>query len=334
MYATLPSFPKTRMRRLRHHPLIRNLIRETSLSVNDLVLPLFIKAGKNIFNPIASMPGHFQIGLEYLAREIKEIVTLGISSVILFGIPEQKDSTGSDAYHDHGIIQQAIKIIKDTAPELLVMTDVCFCEYTDHGHCGIVNQKTGRWDVDNDATLELLAKQVKSHVKAGADVVAPSGNIDGMVQMIRQSLDQENYQHIPIVSYAVKYCSALYGPFRDAAESAPKFGNRSSYQMDPANGEEALRETTLDLQEGADVLMVKPAGAYLDVIYRVKQAHPGVPLCAYQVSGEYAMIKAAAAAGWINERNMALESLIAIKRAGADFVLSYFSKDVARWLNA
>lgn len=322
----------TRMRRLRHHSAVRDLVRETQLSINDFILPLFIKAGKNIYQPINSMPGCYQMSLDHLEKEIKEILELGIRGIILFGLPEHKDDMASDTYNSQGIIQQAIRLIKSIAPELLIMTDVCFCEYTPHGHCGIINQKTGRWDIDNDATLELLAKQVVSHAEAGADIVAPSCMIDGMVGTIRSALDGHGYHHIPVLSYSVKYSSALYGPFREAAECAPKFGNRKSYQMDPANAGEALREAELDIHEGADMLMVKPAGAYLDVLYRLREAFPGVPLSAYQVSGEYSLIKAAAANGWIDEKAVALEMLIAIKRAGANFIISYFTKDVARWL--
>jgi len=296
-----------------------------------VVLPLFIKAGKQIKNPIASMPGHFQISLDFLADEIHEIQALNIPGVILFGIPQYKDAQGTAACQDDGVIQQAVQLIKQIAPELLVITDLCYCEYTDHGHCGIIKQQNDSWSVDNDATLEILVKQAISHVKAGADVVAPSGMMDGMVGAIRVGLDLAGYTNIPILSYSTKFSSSLYAPFREASEGAPQFGDRRSYQMDPANIGEALRETQLDINEGADMLMVKPAGMYLDVICQVKQAFPVVPLAAYQVSGEFAMIKAAAANGWINERDVALESLLAIKRAGADFILTYFAKDVALW---
>lgn len=327
------GFPTTRLRRLRYHPKLRDLIRETTLDVNDLILPLFIHHGEDVCHPIASMPGHYQLSVDQLPEEIEEILALGIPGVILFGIPEYKDSLGSESYSDEGIIQTAISRIKDLAPELLVISDVCFCEYTDHGHCGVISEKTGQPDVDNDATLALLAQQAVSHANAGADVIAPSGMQDGMVAAIRAALDAEGFEAIPILSYAVKYCSALYGPFRQASgDSAPRFGDRRSYQMDPANGFEALREVALDLQEGADMLMVKPAATYLDVIYRVKQAHPNVPLGAYHVSGEYAMVKAAAEKGWLDEERAALEVLTAIKRAGADFIITYFAKDVARWL--
>lgn len=328
-----PGFPTTRLRRLRHNPKLRDLIRETTLTVNDMILPLFIHHGDNIKYPISSMPGHYQLSVDNLAPEIEEIMALGIPGVVLFGIPEHKDGVGSDSYCDSGVIQTAIGAIKDIAPDLLVISDLCFCEYTDHGHCGIVNEKTGRADVDNDATLELLARQAISHANAGADIIAPSGMIDGMVGAIRAALDSEGFEAIPILSYAVKYCSALYGPFRQASgDSAPRFGDRKTYQMDPANGNEALREAELDLLEGADMLMVKPASLYLDVIHRVKQAHPSVPLGAYHVSGEFAMIKAGAEQGWIDEKRVVLETLTAIKRAGADFIINYFAKDVATWL--
>jgi porphobilinogen synthase len=310
-------------------------VRENHIKLNKLVLPLFIKHGKGVKNPIASMPGHFQISVDQLEEEIRTITALGIKSVILFGIPEKKDALGRDSYADNGIIQTAIPVIKKAAPELLVITDVCFCEYTDHGHCGVVTHTDpGREvDVDNDKTLELLAKQAISHAKAGADIVAPSGNMDGMVQAIRQGLDDAGFQHLPILSYAVKYASAMYGPFRQAAEGAPQFGDRRTYQMDYANLNEALRECALDVAEGADMLMVKPAHTYLDVICRVKQAHPELPLCAYHTSGEFAMIKAAAEKGWVDEQKSVLEIVTAIHRAGADFLITYYTKEIANWLS-
>lgn len=330
---TSNHFPNTRLRRLRYNPAVRNLIKEINLDINKLVLPLFIKHGSNIKNPIASMPGHFQISIDLLAEEVKSIANLGIKNIMLFGIPEHKDACGSDSYSDNGIIQRAIPIIKQAAPELLIFSDTCLCEYTDHGHCGVVtHQASGEFVIDNDQTLELLAKQVVSHAKAGTDIIAPSCNMDGMVQAIRHALDQTGYQHIPILSYAVKYASAMYGPFRQAAEGAPKFGDRRTYQMDFSNIHEALRECALDIAEGADMLMVKPAHTYLDIITRVKQTYPELPLCAYHTSGEYAMIKAAAEKGWIDERSSALEVLTAIHRAGADFMITYFAKDVAVWL--
>ena len=328
----MQTFPKTRLRRLRENSSLRNLLQETQLSMNDVILPLFVKAGKTEKQPIISMPGHFQLSLDDLDAEIAEVQALGIPGVILFGIPENKDNYGSAGYIEDGIIPQAVQIIRQIAAKLLVITDVCLCEYTSHGHCGLLAQDGKPGLVDNDSTLELLAKQALTHVQAGADIVAPSGMMDGMVGSIRQALDAGGFQHIPILSYAVKYASALYGPFREAAQSAPSFGDRRGYQMNSANGNEALREAELDLTEGADMLMVKPAGAYLDVVYRVKQKYPGVPLAAYQVSGEYAMIKAAAAQGWLAEEAAAMESLLAIKRAGADFIISYFAKQLATWL--
>ncbi len=322
-------FPKTRLRRLRQSAKIRNLVRETTLNIDNLVLPLFIRHGSNIKKPITSMPGHFQLSVDMLESEIKTIAELGIKSVILFGIPAQKDELGKDSYAENGIIQTAIPIIKKIAPHLLIMSDICFCEYTNHGHCGVITQDQ---EIDNDKTLELLAKQAISHAKAGADVIAPSGMMDGMVQAIRAGLDSAGYHHTPILSYSVKYSSAMYGPFREAAEGAPQFGDRRTHQMDFANSTEALRECALDIAEGADMLMVKPAHTYLDVIARVKQTYPELPLGAYHTSGEYAMIKAAAEKGWIDERSTALEVLTSIRRAGADFIITYFAKDVAGWL--
>lgn len=324
----ITAVPTLRLRRLRQNPLLRDLVRETELSIQDLVLPIFVKGREGKKVPIVSMPGYFQIPICALEREVEEILELGVSSVILFGIPLHKDAYGSDSFADDGIIQEAIREIRRVTSNLLIISDVCVCEYTDHGHCGIIS----KGDLDNDQTLELLVKQATSHAKAGAHVVAPSGMIDGMACAIRRGLDESGFQHIPILSYAVKYNSAMYGPFRDAAEGAPKFGDRSTHQMDPANGAEALREVELDIQEGADMLMVKPAHSYLDIIYRVKQAHPEIPLGAYHTSGEFSMIKAAAEKGWIDEKRAALEILTGIKRAGADFILTYFAKDVAKWL--
>lgn len=324
--------PSLRLRRLRQNPALRNLIRETDLSVDDLVLPIFIKGKEGEKQPIESMPGFFQIPLSELPDEINEITSLGISSVILFGIPPHKDPVGSDSYCDQGIIQEAIKVIRKVSSDLLIISDICFCEYTDHGHCGVLSKVHGKIDVDNDQTLELLVKQAVSHARAGADVIAPSGMMDGMVRAIRHGLDEAGFHHMPILSYAVKYCSSMYGPFRFAAEGAPQFGDRSTYQMDPANALEALREARLDVEEGADMLMVKPAHAYLDVIYRVKEAYPEIPLGAYHTSGEFSMIKAAAAKGWIDEKRAALEVLTGIKRAGADFIITYFAKSVSQWI--
>lgn len=325
------AFPSTRLRRLRQNPNIRNLIRETELNVKDLVLPLFVKGEKGQKNPIASMPGHFQIPLEKLPEEIHEVAKLGISSILLFGIPAEKDPVGSHSCSEQGIIQKAIKTIRQAFPEMLIITDVCLCEYTDHGHCGVLTHRHGKSDVDNDKTLKILVDQAVSHAKAGADVVAPSGMIDGMVKEIRSGLDLAGFQHIPILSYSVKYQSSLYGPFRNAAEGAPQTGDRSTHQMDPANANEALREVHLDVNEGADMLMVKPAHAYLDVICRVKQTYPYIPLGAYHTSGEFCMIKAAAEKGWVDEKKAALEILRGIKRAGADFIITYFAKDAAKW---
>lgn len=324
-------FPTVRPRRLRMNAVLREMVSETMLNKSDFVLPLFIRHGDKS-NPISSMPGHFQLSLKDLPKEIDEVAQLGIKAVLLFGIPAHKDEVGSESYDDQGIIQQAIRIIKKHSPDMLVIADVCFCEYTSHGHCGVMNEKSGRMDLDNDETLELLGRQAISFARAGADIIAPSGNVDGMVQSIRAALDDHDFIHIPILSYSTKYASALYGPFREAAEGAPKFGDRKTYQMDPANSNEALKEAYLDIEEGADMLMVKPALAYLDVIYRTKQAYPEMPLVAYQVSGEFAMIKAAAEKGWIDEKKVALETLLSIKRAGADFIITYFAKDVVQWV--
>ena len=323
------SFPKHRPRRLRKNEIIRKMVRETTLSVDDLILPLFITFGKGKKIAIKSMPGHFQLSVDNLAKEVREISTLGIPAVILFGIPEHKDEVGSEAYNPKGIIQQAIKAIKSKMPELIVITDVCMCEYTSHGHCGIIKQG----DVDNDATLELLAKEALSHAKAGADMVAPSDMMDGRVAAIRKILDENGFSNIPIMSYAAKYASAFYGPFREAAESTPQFGDRRSYQMDPANSDEALREVKLDIEEGADIVMVKPALPYLDIIKRIKDEFK-YPVAAYNVSGEFAMIKAAEQLGWMDGQKAMMESLISIKRAGADLILTYFAKEAAKILGS
>ncbi len=321
------------MRRLRYHPAMRRLVQETQLTPVNMILPLFVRPGKKQRQAISSMPGHFQISPDELAVEIEEVQRLGLGGVILFGIPAAKDPTGSDSTSDTGIVQQAIAVAKKTAPEVLLMTDVCFCEYTDHGHCGVINDRTGRVDVDNDATLELVASQALSHARAGADVVAPSGMMDGMIGAIRTRLDAAGFAHIPIVSYAAKYSSAFYGPFREAAESTPQFGDRRSYQMDPAAAAgQALREVELDLAEGADVVMVKPALAYLDIIRDVSTSFPGVPVAAYNVSGEFSMVKAAAERGWVDERALALESLLAMRRAGASILLTYWARQAAGWL--
>lgn len=328
--SALGAFPNLRLRRLRQSSNIRKLIRETELNVNDFVLPLFIKHGTNRKDPILSMPGHFQLSLDYLPDEIRELDSLGISAVILFGIPNQKDECATDSYSDNGIIQQAIRIIKDVSPNMIVISDICCCEYTNHGHCGFVEDSYGQKEVNNDKTLELLALQAESHAKAGVDILAPSSMMDGQVIILRQALDLSNYQNIPILSYAVKYSSSFYGPFRQAAEGAPLFGDRKTYQMDPANSNEALREVALDIAEGADMIMIKPAHTYLDIIHKVKQKYPEIPMAAYHVSGEYAMIKAAAERGWINEKQAAFEVLTSIKRAGADIIINYFAKDLAK----
>jgi porphobilinogen synthase len=319
------------MRRLRQHPVLRELVRETSLQVSDFILPLFVRPGRGIRKEIPSMPGNYQLSVDCLVDEVMAAVDLGLRSFILFGIPATKDASGSSALQDDGIVQQALRALRKAHPNILLITDECFCEYTDHGHCGPLCNTGGRVDVDNDATLPLLAQQCVSHATAGADMVAPSGMMDGMVGAIRSGLDAAGFSNVPILSYAAKYASGFYGPFRDAAESPPQFGDRSGYQMDPANSDEALREVALDLAEGADLVMVKPALAYLDIIRRVKDRF-GVPVAAYNVSGEFAMVKAAAQKGWIDERRVALEILTSIKRAGADLILTYFARDAARWL--
>lgn len=330
LYPPKTYFPTVRMRRLRHHPQVRQLITEHRLHMNNLVLPLFLYEGSEIRRPIRSMPGHYQLSIDQLDQELLELQRLNIQAVMLFGIPKYKDEVGSSALSADGVIPQAIRKIKQMMPHLIVMSDVCFCEYTSHGHCGVLYERTHHGlDVNNDETLVLLAKQAMVCAEAGADIIAPSGMIDGMVAAIRQGLDQAGYSEIPILSYAIKFASCFYGPFREAAEGAPQFGDRQSYQLDPANAQQSLREAALDVAEGADMLMVKPAQAYLDIVYRVKQQFPGLPLAAYQVSGEFAMIKAAAQNGWIDENKAILESLIAIKRAGADFIITYFAKQVA-----
>jgi len=321
------NFPTYRPRRLRRNEKLRKLIRETTLEPRNLIYPLFIGPGKDKAQAVSSMPGIAQLTVDRAVRECQEVKALDIPAVILFGIPEHKDALGKEAYADSGVVQQAIRAIKETVADLLVITDVCLCEYTDHGHCGVV--KNG--DVDNDATLELLAEEALSHARAGADIVAPSDMMDGRVAAIRKILDENNFSQTPIMAYAAKYASGFYGPFREAAESTPQFGDRRSYQMDPANAEEALREVELDIREGADIVMVKPALAYLDVIYRVKQKF-GYPLAAYNVSGEYSMIKAAGQNGWIDEPRIMMEVLYAIRRAGADMILTYFAKDAAKLL--
>jgi porphobilinogen synthase len=315
-----------RLAKLRQNATMRAMLSETHCRPEHLIAPLFVHAGLKQKNEIVSMPGYFQLTLNDLTQEIDELLTLGIHGVILFGIPNEKDACGSSSWSENGIIQQAIRLIRQAYPDLLIVVDLCFCEYTDHGHCGVLNGD----QLDHDATLPLLAKQALSVVEAGADWVAPSGMIDGMVGTLRTALDDHGHTQTAILSYAIKYQSHLYGPFREAAQGAPKFGNRASYQMNPANALEALREVAIDIQEGADLVMVKPAMLYQDIIFRVKQQHPTVPLCAYQVSGEYAMIKQAGRSGALDASKLMVESLIGIKRAGADLIISYFAKDYAR----
>jgi porphobilinogen synthase len=319
------TYPEHRPRRLRRNEEIRRMVRETKLSVDDLIYPLFAAAGKKIRKEIPSMPGAFQMSVENLVKEVREVRRLGIPAVLLFGIPAKKDAVGSDACSDEGIVQTAVRAIKDAVPEIQVITDVCFCEYTDHGHCGIL---TSEGDVDNDATLDLLVRSAVTHVRAGADMVAPSDMMDGRVAAIRAALDEEGYQGIPIMSYAAKYASGFYGPFRDAAESTPQFGDRRSYQMDPPNAREAIREVALDIQEGADIVMVKPALAYLDIICRVRDAFD-LPVAAYNVSGEYSIVKAGEKLGWVDGGRLMMEILVSIKRAGADLILTYAAKEAA-----
>jgi porphobilinogen synthase len=321
-------FPSHRYRRLRKNETMRKMVRETLISPDNFIYPLFVTSGKGVKKAISSMPGCFQESVDKVARHAKEVYSLGIPSVILFGIPSHKDEVGSSAYDDNGVVQNALKAIKDKVPELVVITDVCMCEYMSHGHCGIV--RDGK--VQNDPTLTLLSKQAVSHAKAGADMVAPSDMMDGRVQSIRNALDEEGFSEIIIMSYAAKYASAFYGPFREAAESSPQFGDRNSYQMDPANRREALKEVALDIEEGADIVMVKPALAYLDVISDVKDAFD-VPVAAYSVSGEYSLVKAAGKLGWIDEKRVMMEILTSIKRAGANLILTYFAKDAAKILN-
>ncbi len=320
-------FPIQRPRRLRRNENLRRMVRETHLSVDDLIMPLFIVPGANVVNPISSMPGIAQLSVDRAVEECKAIRDLGIPGVIFFGIPDHKDAVGSEAYNDDGIIQRTLRAVKEHVPGLLLITDVCFCEYTDHGHCGIVKGQ----DVDNDATLEILVQESLSHARAGADIVAPSDMMDGRIGAIRHALDSQGFPHLPIMAYSAKFASGFYGPFREAAESTPQFGDRRSYQMDPPNADEALREVELDIAEGADIVMVKPALPYLDIVRQVKEKFR-YPVAAYNVSGEYAMIKAAALNGWLDEERVMMEALIGIKRAGADMILTYFAKDAARVL--
>ena len=321
------AHPMFRPRRLREKPLLRKIIRETALAIDDFVYPLFAVHGRGVREAITSMPGQHRLSVDELVKDVKDVASMGIPGILLFGVPETKDPRGSEAYADDGIVQRAVRAVKDTVPDLLVITDVCLCQYTSHGHCGVVEDGAVR----NDPTLELLARVAVSHVEAGADMVAPSDMMDGRVGAIREALDEATYPETPIMAYSAKYASSFYGPFREAADSAPQFGDRRSYQMDPANGTEAMREIALDLDEGADIVMVKPALPYLDIISRAK-AEFGVPLAAYSVSGEYAMIRAAGRLGWLDEERAMLEALTGIRRAGADIVITYFAKDAARLL--
>lgn len=324
----MSQFPTIRHRRLRYNPIIRDMVRETELMKNDLIYPLFVVPGNNIKKEVKSMPGVYQLSIDKLVEECKEVKDLGIPAVILFGIPEHKDEKGSGAYDPNGIIQKALRSLKTDVKDLVLITDVCMCEYTSHGHCGLLSGE----EILNDETVSLLAKEAVSHAEAGADMIAPSDMMDGRVAAIRKALDYKGFTKIPIMSYAAKYASGFYGPFRDAAESTPAFGDRRSHQMDIGNIDEALREVEEDIKEGADIVMVKPAGAYLDVIKEVKQRF-GMPTAAYQVSGEYAMIKAAGAKGWIDEERVMIEAAMAIRRAGADMFLTYFAKDIAKWID-
>lgn len=321
-------FPAYRPRRMRANPAVRAFVRESVVQPSDFIYPLFVKPGSNVRTEISSMPGVFQLSVDQLAAEVDELRSCGVKSLILFGLPRKKDEYGSEAYDDHGMVQEAVRAIKGYAPDFHVITDVCLCEYTSHGHCGVIDE---RGQVKNDETLELLAKEAVSHARAGADMVAPSDMMDGRVAALRAALDAEGFSHVPIMAYSAKYASGYYGPFRDAADSAPAFGDRTAYQMDPANVEEALREVRLDIEEGADLVMVKPALSYLDVIRQVKDTF-AFPTIAYNVSGEYAMVKAAAAQGWIDERRVVLESLLSMKRSGADAIITYHAKDAARWI--
>jgi porphobilinogen synthase len=324
-------FPKHRPRRLRSHPQLRRMVQETVVTTSDLIYPLFAVPGDRISQEVTSMPGVYQLSVDKIVEEAKEVYDLGIPAIILFGIPDNKDTEATGAWHDHGIVQKASAAVKEAVPDLVVIVDTCLCEYTQHGHCGYLEagDLTGR--VLNDPTLELLKKTAVSQAKAGADIIAPSGMMDGFVQAIREGLDTAGFEDLPILSYAAKYSSAYYGPFRDAADSAPQFGDRRTYQMDPANAREAIKEIELDLNEGADMLMVKPALAYMDIIWQVKQAC-NVPVAAYNVSGEYSMVKAAALNGWVDEERVVMETLTSFKRAGADLILTYHAKDAARWL--
>jgi len=329
----MSTYPIVRNRRLRGSQAMRNLVRETALTVNDLIYPLFVTHGEMIREEISSMPGVYHLSIDELEAELREVVELGIQAVLLFGVPDHKDEAGSSAYDANGIVQQATRRIKELHPDLLVVADTCLCQFTSHGHCGVVhyNEQTKRGDVDNDASLELLAQAAVSQAQAGADIIAPSNMMDGFVAAIRSALDAAGFSHVPVMSYAVKYASAFYGPFREAAHSTPQFGDRRTYQMDAANAREALREAEADIAEGADFLMVKPALAYMDIIRMLRDRYQ-LPIVAYNVSAEYSMIKAAAMQGWLDEKAIVLESLTGLKRAGADIIITYFAKDIARWL--
>lgn len=326
-----PPFPTTRMRRLRTSETLRAMLRETHLRIDDLIYPIFVRHGANVKNEIGSMPGQFQWSVDRLDEIVGTVESLAIPAVILFGIPAEKDDTGKVACNADGIVQEAARKIKQISPKTLVITDLCFCEYTSHGHCGPLKETPRGQEVDNDATLPLLAAQAVSHARAGADIIAPSGMMDGMISAIRRGLDEASFELVPIMSYAIKFASGYYGPFREAAESTPSFGDRRTYQMDPANVREAMREAELDVAEGADMLMVKPGLPYLDVLARAKDRF-GLPMAVYNVSGEYAMVKAAAANGWIDERRIVMETLLGFKRAGADMIITYHALDAARWL--
>lgn len=327
------SFPIVRNRRLRGTAALRNLVRETQLTVHDFIYPLFVTEGTGVREQIGSMPGVYHLSMDQLEAEIREVQALGIQAILLFGVPDHKDDLGSEAYGNHSIVQRATRAIKEWAPELLVVADTCLCQYTSHGHCGVIkhDERSNRTEVDNDLSLELLVQTAVSQAEAGADIIAPSNMMDGYVQAIRAGLDEAGFSHVPIMAYSVKYASAFYGPFRDAAHSAPQFGDRKTYQMDPANGREALREAESDVREGADLLMVKPALAYMDIIRQLKD-QLDLPVVAYNVSAEYSMVKAAAERGWINEQAIVLETLTGLKRAGADIIITYHAKDAARWL--
>ncbi len=326
------AFPITRLRRLRRNPTLRRMVAETRLSADDLIMPLFVRPGKGVRREISSMAGQYQLSVDALVEEVKSIEDAGVPAIILFGIPENKDALGSEAYSKDAIVCRAVEAVKKACPQICVITDVCLCEYTDHGHCGVIKaNRDGIPDVNNDATLDLLVKEALAHARAGADIIAPSDMMDGRVAAIRKALDDSDMTEIPIMAYSAKFASGFYGPFRDAAESPPQFGDRASYQMDAANGREALREIASDIEEGADIVMVKPALPYLDIIARAADRFD-IPIAAYNVSGEYAMIKAAAAKGWLDEKRVVIESLLAIRRAGAKLILTYWAKDAAKWL--